>query len=391
LGLLAGFLTPFTVSVVGELPIGELVLIGTAAWALFCAVVNHALPGRLFHARYLRVLLVCQAVALLGYVIADWHWHSALRDIVRGWSRMIFLVIDIVAVTYLFGRSRHNFLWFLAGLLTGEVARTLIFGSLFGDTWKFGFGVPVTYGVLFLASFAGPWAVILAALGLGALHFTMDFRSVGGLCIGLASLTLLQQLPRGLRPWALPFGLAAALGLVAAIYTHAQAAGDDHRASRSDIDRGAMVQAALEAVYASPFIGHGSWFSRSHVYDDFMQIRDDAAKEAGVGGFSGPNEDPEDTALHSQILVALAEGGLLGGAFFIAFGVGIVRALGREALRERWQRVSPVRVLLLLFAGWNLLLSPFSGAHRVGIALAVGVMLLLQTEQADRDRAEVKA
>ncbi len=386
--LVAGFLTPFTVSLVGELPLGELALIGTAAWALLCLCVNRALPGELFHARSLRTLLLCQAIALLGYVIADFYWHSALRDVVRGWSRMVFLVVDIVAITYLFSRSRHNFLWLLAGLMAGEVAHTLAFGALFDDSWKFGFGVPVTYAALFLASFAGPFAVVGAALGLAALHFAMDFRSVGGLCVGLAAITLLQLLPRAWRAWALPFGLVAAFALVTGLYSHAQDNGDSYRASRSDIDRSSMIQAALEAVVESPFIGHGSWFSRSHVYDQFMQIRDDAAKEAGIGGFSGPNEEPEDVALHSQLLVALAEGGVLGGAFFIAFGAGILRTLGREVLTQRWQRTSAVRVLLLMFAAWNLLLSPFSGAHRVGIALAVGLMLLMQAENAGRTREE---
>src|SRR5262245_40698572 len=98
---LAGFLTPFTISLVGELPLGELVLFATAAWGLLCIGINHALPGRLFHSRYLRTLLVCQAVALVGYVIADFYWHSAPRDMVRGWSRMIFVVIDVLAITYL--------------------------------------------------------------------------------------------------------------------------------------------------------------------------------------------------------------------------------------------------------------------------------------------------
>lgn len=385
---IGGLLTPFTISLVGELPLGELVLIAAAAWALFCTAVHRALPGRLFHARYLRALLIGQAVALLGYIIADYHWHSAMRDVVRGWSRMIFVVIDLLALTYLFSRSKHNFLWLLAGLLVGEAARTLIFGALFSDTWKFGYGVPVTYGVIFLASFAGPYAVAVASLGLGALHFFMDFRSVGGMCIGLAALTLLQQFPRGFRGWALPFGLAAALGLVAVIYSHALDTGDAHRASRSDIDRGSMVQAATEAVWESPFVGHGSWFSRSRVYDDFMQIREDAAKEAGVGGFQGANEEPENVALHSQILVALAEGGLLGGAFFFVFGFGLVRELSIETMRERWRREVPVRTLVLLFAAWNLLLSPFSGAHRVSIALAAALMLLIRAERASRQRQE---
>ena len=70
---------------------------------------------------------------------------------------------------------------------------------LFGDVWKFGYGIPVTYAVLAAASCVGPLAVMLAAGGLGALHFALDFRSVGALCLLLAGVTGLQMIPPRLR------------------------------------------------------------------------------------------------------------------------------------------------------------------------------------------------
>ncbi|HEY4299510.1 MAG TPA: hypothetical protein VGM73_01470 [Candidatus Didemnitutus sp.] len=372
----AGFLTPFTVSLVGEMPIGEIILFLVAAWAVLCAIIHHSVPGDLFRERYFRILLVSQGVALLGYVIADAAWHSAPIDVARGWSRMIFLAIDLVAFAYLFSRSPRNFLWFLGGRLAGEVAQALVFGALFDDLWKFGIGVPLTFAAIFLASFGGPVLVTIVALAFGALHLVLDFRSVGGLCVGLAALTAIQLIPRSWRRWTVPIGAVAALALVAGIYAFTRSDDDPHRESRSDVDRSSMIRAASEAFVHSPLVGHGSWFSRSHVYDNFLQIRDDEAKAAGIGGFIGPNEEPEPVALHSQILVALAEGGILGGAFFIVFGAGIFRALHRQTMVESWARPNAVRILVLLFAAWNLWMSPFSGAHRVNIAM-VAVLLLL--------------
>jgi hypothetical protein len=384
----AGFLTPFTVSLVGEMPIGELLLLAAAGWAGLCAIVHHLPPGPLFSRRYLIVLLVCQLVALLAYILSDFYRQSAPRDMARGWARMVLLAIDILALAYLLGRSPHNLLWFLGGQIAGDLANFLLFGARFEDTWKFGYGIPLTYGVILLSSLAGRAGVLLAAGGLGALHFAMDFRSLGGLCLLLAAATGLQMLPQRFRLWALPCCLLATLVVASLLFTRVRSGDEmEHRASRSDVDRSAMIQAATEAFLASPLIGHGSWFSRSDVYDNFVQIRADLAREAGVGGFVGPNEEPEDVALHSQILVTLAEGGIFGAAFFIAFGGGLLWTLWNLVMVRTWRRDFSIRVFLLLLSGWHLFMSPFSGAHRVYIALAVGLILLVQAEEPEEETA----
>jgi hypothetical protein len=379
--LVAGALTAFTVSLVGEMPLGELVLLGVAAWAGLCVLVHRAAPGPLLRQRFLGSLMVAQLVALLAYVLSDFYRHSAPHDMARGWARMVLLAVDVIAVAYLLGRARPVAAWFLGGLLAGEAAHTLVFGALFGDVWKFGYGLPATCAGLAFASLVGPWAVLIAAGGLGALHFALDFRSVGALCFLLAGATGLQMLPFRLRPWALPCSVLATLA-VAAVFFGGVRSGDEmeHRASRSDIDRSAMLQAATEAFVASPLIGQGSWFSRSPVYDNILQIRHDLAEEAGVGGFVGPNEEPDAIALHSQILVTLAEGGIFGAAFFIVYGAGLAWALWHQVMVQPWRRVHPIRIFWLLLAAWNLAMSPFSGAHRVHIALAVGLILLVRAE-----------
>ena len=146
-----------------------------------------------------------------------------------------------------------------------------------------------------------------------------------------------------------------------------------------------MMTAAAEAFVESPLIGHGSWFSRSNVYENFLMIRDEAAHEADVGGFANANDQDIDTiAFHSQILVALAEGGLFGAAFFLVFAVGLLGAMAQIVFRASWHRSDPAALLYLLFAAWNLAMSPFSGAHRVYIALSVGLILLSRAEEPAR-------
>jgi hypothetical protein len=378
MSFLAGFFGVFTVSFVGEMPIGELVLIAAAGWAVLCMVFNHTWPGPLLRSRFLWSLLTAQFIALGSYIFSDLYRHSFPLDMARGWSRMVFLAIDIIAIAYLFGCAPRNFLIFQFGQCLGAVASALILGPLFGDMWKFGVGYPLTFLIFFIAPFAGALATMTAAGAVGMVHFLMDFRSLGGICLLVGMLTFLQIMPRRFRLWLAPLMMIAALGAVR--WVSMQTQGNGVRATRSDVERSAMATAALEAFEQSPLIGQGSWFSHSDVYDNFMLIRHAAAKQAKVGGFADPNKDPGAVAVHSQILVALAEGGLFGGAFFFVYGGGLLWTLCHLVFVCRWHRLTPFCTLLLLSALWDFFCSPFSGAQRISIATVCGLILLVQTE-----------
>ena len=383
MSFLASAATAFTISLVGEMPVGELLLIAVAGWAILCLIFNHAPAGRLFQSRYFWILMVAQVVALGAYIASDLYRHSAPRDMARGWARMVFLAIDVIAVTYLFSCSRRNFIWFVVGQAVGSLAYTAIHGPMFGDMWKFGVAAPITFAIFLVLPFGGVLLTAAAAAAIGVAHLNLDYRSMGGICLLAAMMLLLLRLPSRARWLIAPFALALAVVGVFELYHEAKRGA---RANRSDIERAAMVTAAKEAVIESPLIGHGSWFSNSNVYDNFMLIRHEAAKQSRVGGFAGANRAPGDEALHSQILVALAEGGIFGGAFFVVFGLGLVWALIDTVLVRGWRRGAPIQLLILLLAVWNLLFSPFSGAHRVHIAMACGVVLL-QLVRASEERA----
>ena len=385
LTLLAGLLTAFTLNFVGEMPYGELVLCAVFVWVGISWLVGRSWPSPLLHDGLTHGFLIAQFIAFCAYVGSDLYWHSSAHDMERGWSRMVFLAIDFVAVAHLFGRDRRNFLVLLAGLCLGDVVNTYLYGPMFGDYWKFGYGISLTYLGVLVGSCCGPWGALLAAVGMGLANFAMDFRSFGGLCLALAALTLLQMLPRKFRLWCAPLALAAA---VAGVVVVAQPGQEGQRATRSDVERQAMITAAAEAFEDSPFVGHGSWFSNSHVYENFLYIRHSLAAAAHVGGFADANEDNGGMAIHSQILVALAEGGIFGGTFFLLFGGALLWALGAEVFAEPWTRVSPIRLLVYLGAIWNLLFSPFSGAHRVYIALGCGLILLQRESRRRRLREE---
>jgi hypothetical protein len=377
----AGVLTAFTVTVGGEMPLGELILIGIFAWIVLGTAVTGSVPPEVPRTRLFRVLLLCQAVAFAAYIFSDIYRHSTVHDMSRGWARMVFLAIDIVSVAYLFGCSRLNLLMLLLGQYLGDALHAVTLGALYGDMWKFGIGTPFTFLAFFAASLLGRPAVVAAAFAMSAVHFAMDFRSMCGICFVVGTATLITLFPRHLRAWLiLPTMVIIACGLGA--YAYGRSHGNSHRATRSDISRTSMIIAASEAFLDSPVIGQGSWLSRSNVFENFAVIRANAAKAAHVGGFPEANEAPGTVAIHSQILVALAEGGILGGSFFIAFGIALAAAVYRLVFILRSNRFTGIYLLILLCALGNLLISPFSGAHRIYIAIACGLVIVLQREPA---------
>ena len=259
--------------------------------------------------------------------------------------------------------------------MMGDALHAVFFGALFDDMWKFGVGVPLTYLAFFVASLLGRPALIATAFAMSAAHFAQDFRSYGGICLVAGTATLLTLFPRRLRAWLVAPAVVVVVGALAGYVLHPRE--DNRRATRSDISRSSMLIAAYQGFRSSPIIGQGSWFSKSTVLDNFMVIQAEAAKAEHVGGIAAASEEPNGIAIHSQILVALAEGGIFGATFFLAFGAALVGAVYRLTFVLDGNRFTGVYLLILLSALFNWFLSPISGAHRVYIGVAWGLLFCL--------------
>ncbi len=383
LAVLVGLGNAFTIRLVGLMPLSEIVLLTVAAYAGLCLLINGHLTAPLVFNRLFGALLLCQAIALTGYLIADYHRSSAPDDAFRGWARMIFLAIDIFAIGVLFGKSPSVFASYLFGVAL-SAGSVLVNDPLFGDYWKFGVGFPLTLLVLVAAPALGSFGAISGILGIGLVHYLMDYRSLAIACWLVALLALVNQFPPLWRRWLAIIG-ALALILGIPIGAKVTTASESARHGRSNAERSAMITAAAEAIVASPFFGHGSWFSRTNVMEEFVEIRTENARLAGVGGFDEKNG--EEMAIHSQILVSMAEGGILGGAFFLVYGCGLLWGLYVCTVVRSWDYFSLGYMLILVCSSMALCFSPFSGSARVEIAAATGVILLLAREGRERRRA----
>ena len=379
-----GLLSPFTVSLVGEMPVGEVVLLMVFGWMVVYLTIEHRWPGNLLRNRLLRWMLVCQGFALLGYVISDLCWGSSPLDMARGWARMAFLGIDLFTLGYLFLAGRKGTLIALQwGAVIGGMIPPLIARPLFGDYWKFGFGTPVCLAVLLLLPSVGFWLGEAALFGLCALNFLLNFRSLSATFLVVSVLLLVIKQPVVVRLFILPvFVLLTGMALV--VFTELSGAANRNHDLRSDVSRTAMLEAAAHGFVEHPLMGNGSWFSRSDVINDFLERRFEKAQEIHLGGIARQamaTDEENPYAIHSQLLVALAEGGILGGAFFLLYGAALFWTTAHVVLFQRWTGFSALYLYVLINAFFNLLMSPFSGVHRVYIAVASGLVLVIWGEE----------
>jgi hypothetical protein len=371
-----------TFSLVGAMPVGELVLMALLGQTVLWIALFHRLPVPIPSPRLITLFCVCQFLALMSYIFSDLWRNSLPVDMIRGWLRMVFVLLDIVGLALLMGVGRRAFIYFQIG--SGlSFLQIFILPPLFGDYWKFGLAYPVTVSVLLVVPFFfGFWATIFAFLGLGVLHAVMDFRSFGGICVFLCFLLSLRALPKITRKSILAVGGGATL-LLMPLISQKMFSNTGGRSDRSNVERSSMLTAAWEGFLASPVIGNGSWFSNSNVIDNFLLIRAEREQLSG-GGLGFDNSSAEGMAIHSQMLVTLAEGGLVGGAFFFCYGVfilwGIWFALGDAV----WDWTLPSRLFLLVNSFWDLWMSPFSGPVRINIALTVVLIALFWRERAQQ-------
>lgn len=365
---LCGFLSAFTIAIGGLMPVGELILLAAVPWVLIRTYFRHGWPGRIQQLGWFQLLMVLAGFTALGYVVSDLYRATEFENLVRGWARVGFLIIDLIAVSYLIDRSWQRLVVFVLALYVGTTVAAILTGPLYGEWWKFGFGYTTTALVLFACAGRGVATQVIVAALLGGINLYLGARSLGGICLLTGALFGLHH-ARG--PWR-PFAVLGALGATLSLLFAANAAViENQNHAGSNIERQSMVETALELFVTSPFVGHGSWFTATDAIARLEEKR--VAIDSSFRGYEA--EEARKLSIHSQLLVSLAEGGILGGAFFLGLGILVLKTL-----RTLTRHSVPHRAFvfyLVLAGGWNLLMSPFSGVARVEIALLVCTCLLV--------------
>jgi len=366
-----GLLTPFSIQLGGNLPLAEVFMLLVLGILIINVCIRRRLPAPWRESPYFFLLLASMAVTFAAYIMSDLYWQSNMSDMLRGWSRIIFLTIDILVIRYLVYDDVKQILLFSISLAIGLIARVLLFGALFDDYWKFGFGGPVTLLTLSALSYLSIPIAVPGIFLLSIVHTLAGYRAMALNCLLVCASRVTCMLPKRMRIAFICAGAFSVMHSWLAFYTYTSNEKEVARSGRSNVERVAMIKACWYAFLESPILGNGSWFGKSDVWDDFLLIRREDAERSGVGGFD--HRSHGSTMIHSQLLTSLAEAGIFGGTFFIVYGFLLVSSFFLCFLKKIPCR--PLVFSLLLGGMVTLMFSTLSGSSRIRLAVASSLVL----------------
>lgn len=366
--VLAGFLSAFTIPIVGQLPVAELILLAVLPWVVVRAFSCRGWPTRFQQLGWYKMLVVLIGVMAIGYIMSDLYRGTSGGNLARGWARVAFLGIDLVTIAYLIDGSWGRLQVFALTLYIGGIVNAFVYGPLYDRWWEFGIGPALIAFALFFCAGLPIVFQMVVALALGVLSLSLGGRSLGGVSFMTGALLGLRYARGFMRPFAF---LAVAGAMVALVFGASKAMEDNPDKISSNIERRSMLETACEAFVSSPLVGQGSWFTAAKGLRAVEEHRE--GLDPSFHGYS--DEEARNLSIHSQLLVSLAEGGILGGSFFIFYGAFLsktLRSLTRSPVPHR------AFIFYIVIDGlWNLCMSPFSGGARLTIALAVCACLLV--------------
>jgi O-antigen ligase len=371
------------VAVVGEAALAELLLPVVAVVAMLS---SSRTPG--VDTRALRWLLFALVVTLLGYVVSDLTQGSSEAQYLRGWGRVALVMTDFVSLALVARAQPQAIWWFVAGMGLGRIAWLRLSAATPISMWKFsfdgfGYGEPMTLAAMAVGAFLPLRAAAALQAALAAISMAYDFRIQAGVCLLLALVLWMRAgSVRGGARGLLPMLRLGALGSLAAIaiYAALTATQDDYslqRRATSDIGRSLGKAFAVKAIAESPLIGYGSW-SRS---PDFARLQEEALRDVAGSEASRFPVGDSSSAVHSMILQAWVEGGILAIAFFVALAVFLLARLPGLIVAWPLDPLSPMLLYFGVYGLWHTVMSAFAAPLRLHLALAGIAVLLLGTQR----------
>jgi hypothetical protein len=391
--VLIGFLSPFSVMIVGNLPVGELILIPIMPLLL-------VVRGRKAIDKQYMKLYILLALWLVGQFATDIYRQTERSAWMKGQANIIFFAIDLLSISMLTkGKSFRQgafFLSFAVGSILAVIYQPSEIASAY--PWKFGYSAPVTilllmFGAFFYRMRAYP-VVIFPITLLIFLNLILNYRSAVLFLVVTLFLTVplipeelgrVRLLPRAgtaARVVVLAFLAVSAGGLALYLVNLATQhgwAGEaaktknlEQKESRSGLLLGARpeILVSSRAVFDSPILGHGSW-ARDPKYIEMLydiDIRNGIQMDLGDTEADARGLIPT----HSHLMGAWVNAGIFGGLFWIyVFWIAIRATIQACIVRPP---LSPLFVWLLTWFLWAIWFSPFGSTARITEAATITII-----------------
>ena len=382
---IAGLLYLFEIGLVGKLYGTDFAL---AAYGLAYVVSGNTSGLR---NRYVGQVLLLGAIWFVGAMATDIIMQTPAVDYLRGWARIIFLLVDFASLALCTQGSISRIMAFAAGLSVAQIFLALGHPTLemVANPWKFGYGPALSRLAVIFASLPLPTLLEAAAVASMAIipvaSLVLNSRALFGTML-LAILTNLTARRLSLSSFAsntkdrvnsfVVLSLALAAVAFAAIsgygalagngllgvdaqekYLHDQAAGGVLLGGRSE------SIASVKAITDSPIIGHGSW-ARDLTY---VYFRASMLRQRGVDSTGHYRIVDDLIPTHSYLLGSWVEAGILGGLFWIFALTLIIRAAYATLFTA--SRATPFVVYTLFSFAWDVPFSYFGGWTRLFIVM----------------------
>jgi hypothetical protein len=339
---IVGALSRVSVKLIGDLYVSEIILalVVLARWRVAASVLRNGL---------LKSLFGLATLWLLSQIVTDLYRETPFEDWTRGWSKIIFFMIDLLGVAVL-TRCRMQPAVILAfGMGVAFLLQAVFFpnqaqadGTFAEGMWKFGAGAFFAASAAALSTSSmlyrmiGRPAEYLPVLVNGFLNLALNSRSAFGIAVaaalaGATTQFLARRPALGRRITPLSFVAMLALATlcgkgIMGVYEYAAAndwLGETAREKYLHQSSGnlGLLQAgrveslaSIEAIKDSPIIGHGSWAKD----EKYLRILYGSLAEEGYANYEEIyNLEDFTIPTHSHILGAWVEAGVIGAIFWV--------------------------------------------------------------------------
>jgi hypothetical protein len=370
-----GILTTVKIDLVGQLMAAEILIL------IYFIVEFKSIIGYLRNSTMMRQIIKYATMYLLSQIVTDLYMNTSTNDMMRGWSKIIMLCINLVTLFYLIPGNTKYLIYFGLGFCLGKVI-SISFGiGEYVFLWKFGWGPTLSLLfvlVLSLTNRIGYKQKALLIIGLSLVHFFMNARSLGGITLFSGILMLIPDIVRkqidtrnllGWKQLLLGSGLLYLFITGYSLFAGSGFLGEEAKEkyemqtkNGENILSGGRGEylASIPAIMDSPILGHGSWAKNSKYIKGLLVKRGE--------DFTNPKfyEMIENGLIptHSHLFGGWVEAGFLGFVFwFVVFKLvlrGILLSVKYELLKSY-----PFIVFTLLTFIWDIPFSPFGLERRI--------------------------
>ena len=384
------------ITVVGRLFLPEIIL--------FCLLLFLLISrGRMLFAPMPKRCILLGLIWLFSQIITDVVRETPFDDFARGWSKIVFLLLNFSSLYLLIYRNEKRLLLFAVGIVIGKILDYYISPDSYALSypWKFGVGSAITL-ILVLCSqlplvsriSLGP-AVLNACVGLLNIYF--GFRSLGAICMLTATFLLYHRLHRRFIAqeidWKKIAGTLLLMLVTAVIMNEVYGLvamkgwlGYDTQQKYYVQSRGKFgllvgarseFLASSRAIMDSPIIGHGSWAKDP----EYFYILNEQLKRLDYHTSLALRS--ELIPSHSYIFGAWVESGFLGAVFWFWIFVLAIKTVIYIFKMDIY--FLPLILFVCFHLFWDILFSPFGSVARLYVAYYMVLLMSIQATYSSID------